>query len=275
MRNIRTISGFIISVVGLLGAGYLLYVNNFFNDYDSQIFNEVATPIVTIFAAIIYLYTLLEIKKQSKITNNNFQFDFFKEKIEKEKTKLENWRFNLRPIGELEQFSDLLSETNGLKYYRLYNSIYKKIKDSDEYLSDLESGVIITTFDKREYVRLIHTLFAMNFELYLNNCNIEKLLKEINESELSDFQKKSLNELIILDILNDYMMLFYNYHKPCRYRMQIQGKLVEFAYNEILYKTDITTPDSITDKELQLKSSLKDVSFDRLINYILDNHIWK
>lgn len=269
------ISGITISAVGLLGAGYLLYINGFFNDCDSQTFNEVTTPIVTIFAAIIYLYTLLEIKKQSKITNNNFQFEFFKEKIEKEKIKLENWRFNLQPVRELEQFSDLLSMTNGLKYYRLYNSIYKKIMDSDEYLSDLEKGVIINQSDKREYVRLIYTLFTMNFESYLNNYNIEKLLKEINESELSDFQMKSLNELIILDLLNDYMMIFYHYHKPLKQRMKIQGKWVEFASNEILYKPDFLTPDSIADKELKLKSSLKDAGFDRLSNYIFDKKIWE
>jgi hypothetical protein len=275
MRKIRIISGIIISTLGILGAGYLLYVNGFFENRNSQTFNEVITPVVTIFAALIYLYTLLEIKKQSQITNNNFQFDFFKEKIEKERIKLENWRFNLRPIGELERFSDLLKETNGIKYYKLYNSIYKEVINSKEYLSDLEKGVVINQLDKREYVGLIYTLFSMNFELHLNNSSIEKLLKEINQSELSEFQKKSLNELIIPGILNDYMLIFYDYQRPIRSGMKIQGKWVEFAYNEVLYKADMASPDSIADEELKLTSSLKNVKFDRLSNYIYKNKIWE
>jgi hypothetical protein len=275
MKRIRIILIIVIPILGLLGVGLLLCVNNFFVDYKSQTFNEVISPIATIFAIIIYLYTLLEIKKQSKITNNNFQFDFFKEKIEKEKIKLENWKLNLMPYGELEEFADLIAESSGLKYFKLYNSIYQKIKKSDKYWEDLKSGVTINQLDKKEYVSLIYSLFSINFEIYLNNCNIENLLKEINGSELSDFQKKSLNELIIVGILNDYMMIFYDYHTPLKQPVQIQGKWIEFSNNEIIYKTDILTPHSVIDKELKLKSSLKDVEFDRLSHYIFKNKIWK
>lgn len=275
MNRARIILIVTISISGILGVGFLLWTNCFFADFDSQTFNEVVTPFATIFAIIIYLYTLLEIKKQSKITNNNFQFDFFKEKIEKVKIKLENWKLNLMPYGELEEFSDLIAESTGLKYFKLYNSICQKIKNSKEYWDDLKNGVTINQLDKKEYVSLIYALFSMNFEISLNNSSIEKLLMEINESELSDFQKKSLNELIIVEILNDYMMIFYHYHTPLKHPVQIQGKWIEFANNEIIYKTDITTPNSIVDKELKLKSSLKDVEFDKLSHYIFKNKLWR
>lgn len=274
MKKIRLILIIITFVLVLSGMGLMLYVNYFFVYFDSQTFNEVVTPFATILAIIIYLYTLLEIKKQSKIANNNFQFDFYKEKIEKEKLKLENWKLRLNPIGELEEFSSLIQESSGLKYYKLYNAIYQKVIESKEYLSDLENGVIINQLDKREYVRLIYSLFSINFDIYLNNCSIETLLKEINESDLSDFQKKSLNELIILGLLNDYMMIFYDYHRPIKPGMKIKGEWVEFAYNEILYRPDILTPHSIAHKELKLCSSLKNVEFNRLSDYIFKNNLW-
>lgn len=275
MKKKLIIVAIVILLTGLLGIGLLLYVNKFFVDFKSQTFNEVITPIATIFAAIIYLYTLFEIRRQSKITNNNFQFSFFKEKIEKEKLKLANWKLRLQPIGILKEFSKLIIESNGLKYYWLYNAIYFKIIESKEYQSDLENRVVITQSDNREYVRLIHTLFSINFEIYLNNCSIEQLLMEINESNLSDFQKKSLNELIIIELLNDYMMIFQNYHTSAKSGIKIQNKWINLSYNEILYRPDIVISDSIANKELELCSSLKNVHFDRLSNYIFENKLWK
>ncbi|MDD4992081.1 MAG: hypothetical protein PHR83_07615 [Paludibacter sp.] len=275
MKKTIQLIAIIIFVSGLFGTGLLLYVNKFFVDFKSQTFNEVITPIATIFAAIIYLYTLFEIRRQSNISNNNFQFSFFKEKIEKEKLKLANWKLRNQPIGVLKEFSELIIESNGLKYYQLYNAIYFKIIESKEYQSDFENGVVITQSDNREYVRLIHSLFSINFQLYLNNCSIEQLLKEINGTKLSDFQKKSLNELIIIELLNDYMLIFQDYHTLSKSRKKIHEKWIEFSYNEILYRTDIAVPESIVDKEFELCSSLKEAQFDRLSNYISTNKLWK
>ncbi len=263
------------SIVVFLAAGFLLYTNNFFDDFESQTFNNIITPIATIFAIIIYLYTLLEIKNQSKIINNNFQFEIFNEKIEKEKLRLENWKLSLNPIDELEEFSQLISESNGLKYYKLYNSIYIKIKESDEYIFDLEKGIEINTHQNKSYVRLIYSLFTINFEIYLNNCSIEQLLKEILHSDLSEFQKKTLNELIILGLLNDYMLIFAHYHGSLKDIKKIDGISIEFSYNEIIYKTKHITSHATVDKDLGLKSSLRDVEFDRLSNFIYKNKIWK
>ena len=275
MKKIVIIVAIAILVTGFSGIGLLLYVNKFFVDFKSQTFNEVITPIATIFAAIIYLYTLFEIRRQSKITNNNFQFGFFKEKIEKEKLKLANWKLRIQPIGILKEFAELIIESNGLKYYRLYNAIYFKIIESKEYQSDLENRVVITESENKEYVRFIHILFSINFEIYLNNCNIEQLLKEINESDLSDFQKKSLNELIIIELLNDYMMIFQNYHAFAKSGIKVQDKWINISYNEILYRPDIVLPDSIVDEDLELCSTLKEAHFDRLSNYIFEKKLWK
>ena len=265
----------IILITVLLGIVFLFYENNFFIDFKSQTFNEVVTPFATIAAAIIYLYTLLEIRNQSKISNNNFQFNFFKEKIENEKQKLKNWKFSLLPDNDLDEFSEIIANATGLKYCGLYIKIYLKIKNSKEYLNDLESGVAVNQSDEKEYVKLIYTLIKINVEISMNNFNIEMLLKEINKSNLSDFQKESLNELIIIGLLNDYIIIFYEYFISLKPQIQVQNKWLNCYDNEILYKQDIIYTDYIVDNDLKLCSTFKVGRFDRLSKYIYNNKLWK
>lgn len=264
-----------ILITVLLGIIFLFYENNFFVDFKSQTFNEVVTPFATIAAAIIYLYTLLEIRKQSKIANNNFQFNFFLEKIENERQKLKNWKFSLLPDNDLKEFSEIISQATGLKFYGLYSSIYLKIKNSKEYLHDLENGVAINQSDEKEYVKLINALIKLNVEISMNNFNIEMLLKEINKSNLSDFQKESLIELIIIGLLNDYILIFYEYFISIEHQLQVQNKWINCYDNEILYKQDIIHNDYIVDSDLKLCSTFKVGRFDRLSKYIFNNKLWK
>jgi len=275
MKKYKFASLIIASAILFLCSGYLLYVNAFFDNLKSQTFNEITTPFVTIIAALIYLFTLFEIRKQSKNANSNFQFAFFKEKIEKEKIRLEKWKFNLTTIGYLEKYSELIADSNGLNYGNLYHAIYMEIIESEEYLSDLQNGVFISHFDEKKYVRLIYALFSIHFQVHSNNNNIERMLKEINNSELSNFHKKSLNEFIILELLNDYMMIFYYYHDSLKHTIQVQGKSIGFSFHEIIYKTHYLLEHSIVDKDLKLQSSLKDNEFDRLSNYIYKNNLHK
>jgi hypothetical protein len=117
-------------------------------------------------------------------------------------------------------------------------------------------------------------LIKINVEISKNNFNIEMLLKEINKSNLSDFQKESLNELIIIGLLNDYIIIFYEYFISLKPQIQVQNKWLNCYDNEILYKQDIIYTDYIVDNDLKLCSTFKVGRFDRLSKYIYNNKLW-
>lgn len=252
----------------------LLLENNFFIQYDSKTFNEIITPIATIFAVVVYLYTLLEIKKQSKISNDNFQFSYFKEKIEKEKIKLKNSHFSSVVMSAFEGCNNIISKTDGLSYYDAYHELYFRVLKSKQYNEDLKAGVNMNYDDSGDYIENLYTLLTFSFEIKLNNSNIENIFQEIRMSNLSNFHKKSLNEIVITELLNDYLLIFNSYLKGMPSPIKIKDKWLESSYNELLYISSRDSLESYVDKELNVHSSLKYAGIDRLIHYIKKNKIW-
>jgi len=275
MKYIRIILYATLLLTTMLIMMLLLNHNNFFTDFKSDTFNEVITPFATIFAVLIYFYTLMEIKKQSKTNDNSFKYNYFKEKILEEKLKLEKYSFRINVDLKIDNLTSIIKSSNGIVYYNLYYLILSEIEKSEEYIYDLTNNITIDFSDNKKYIKLLNILNHINYEIFLNNINIESIIREVNESELSDFQKKSLNEIIITNILNDYLMIFYSHNNnlsQCFYVLDIK---VKKFFNEILYKPDVTIQPSIKYKELNLHSSLKSSNFDRLNNYIIKNKILK
>ena len=199
----------LIILVGLLIAFILLLKNDFFCDLKSSTFNEVITPIATIIAAAIYFVTLLEIRK-----GNSFgQYNIFKSEIEKLKVRFEKnnplkYEFT---IGMSKEVIEKINTFNILNFYELYDELFCLISNTPEYKTHN-----YTNYEKSFSVRIFQKYFDLMFNLTFHvNYELKKVqttIFDIENSNLDLSQKKYLYDLLITDVIKDYIFMFNSFH---------------------------------------------------------------
>jgi len=255
-NKISVILLFIIALELLILISLNLYVNVNWKEF-AAIFNNLATPIITVIALLIYYLSLVQMRKQTEslteekmiLRGENTYKDFLLRIQEIKESALKKDLSNLLPKDiDKSSFSVLTI------YNELIIEIIRKLKADKQYKKFLEKNF----FEKATDDEIFHFSFNENY-FSLNSINhslseflykVNFILFQINENKnLHDSHKNLLFKCIAKEILCEYFLLVRNKE--------------HFDYTII--------PPKITGQYLNYKTSFETFDLELVYNFYIKN----
>lgn len=206
----NTIKFLMIIAIILLVANVLLNYWFFFDyhlKFDSQIFNNILTPILTLFSVIIYAFTLNVALKQNKVILSQNIKPYFEKRII-------NMQKMAKKISFFEKDSkgDLLP-INGINYIDYINKAFKELINDEDYNKDVEDYRKGVKLSKNWILNRSYTdkyFFFYSLTHYISPVNffyddVVKLINDIQDSKLILDDKLLLKKQIRDYILSQYL----------------------------------------------------------------------
>ncbi|PQJ31320.1 hypothetical protein BST92_05000 [Nonlabens arenilitoris] len=203
----------LISTIGILVLlniiSYTKLWTNLETYFDSKVFNEIATPIATIIAVIIYYGALKSTQNQNAITKSNNDKNYFEEIIKEyqDKAKSTSVKYHNDYSNKSINFTELVEEV----IINIDTMIYNEDYQSD--LKLLSNGETLTHYNmklrsyKKEY-SFLSKIFTGKSRMSFFIQDIIELLKDIDSSNLTKDDKKILSKKIIRIFIGDYTKFF-------------------------------------------------------------------
>ena len=184
------------------------YSNRHNLQFDSGIFNNILTPILTFIATIIYGIALFTTINQNKIIISQNLKPYYERELE---NLIERGK-NLIIYGAIPKEGDR-SKRTGLDYPKLIMDSIFELKNNAEYIEDLDSYMLgseltMEYIEKRDYYNI--TQFLNSFSIGFTDTTffyieIRRLVEEIESSKLLDIEKQLLKKRIKSELLSEYM----------------------------------------------------------------------
>jgi len=172
-----------------------LFQNNFFLGYDSNDFNNLLTPIITIITIILLIWTLSETKNFNKNQLSLNEYNILLQDFELIKLRLESLHFDINKSLFTDSLIHDLEKSNGIKYCTLLLQFLDfEIKDESE-----------------DVKRIINFRAKVIFPLLQNYRNLEVFLEDVRLSKLlgNNYQIKFYKKVEQL-LLQEYFRICNN-----------------------------------------------------------------
>jgi len=189
----------LLSIAGIIIALPLLYINCFFCNFSSTVFNEVLSPIVLLFTFIIIYFQLRDTQSANETQISNQEYNSYLNELMERGRRLEKLKFKVdESMNRNEFYSDLVKKieaSNGISYIPAYSAfcIMKKTPADNDGDKEINKDMFL--------------IFIFYF-LYPLQREYEALLdffKEVNENQLmSERQKKRIFKKAEMDFLQEY-----------------------------------------------------------------------
>lgn len=240
----KIVQNFKLAIAGIITicvVYFLLDKNKFFCDYSAGTFNNVITPLVTIIAAFVYYFTLVEIKRTNSLANGNAHFSLLKEKLNSEQLRLQSIPLQIST-------HDCISTP--LSFYSMFIEHYDKLVKEfeiygDHIIPELEAKHVFPDKIEKYLSKLRMTLIELKYILK----PIESLVIEIDSSEISEEQKNYMYDKIS-NLLKDYkafisdrnlgnIAILISYHGQIRQFKYLEIPHFNFKYDLVDAATDL------------------------------------
>lgn len=205
MKKIKTYFIYFIILFALIFIIFWLSENYFFLCLENSDFNNLLTPIVSLFSVILLIITLKETQtfneKQSSINEYNMlitDFELIKKSLETLKFGMDVTKFSNDFKPQLNDFKNKLEESNGINYINLFSTFFLLIENAE---NDQLKKEFIGKF-RREVV----------FPLVRNYNNLYIFLNEIiNNDRIEDRYKRKFHLKIEQLLLQHYLRVCNNF----------------------------------------------------------------
>lgn len=205
MKNAKTYSTYFLILLALIYIVFLLNENSFFLCIENSDFNNLLTPIVSLFSVILLIITLKETQtfneKQSSINEYNMliaDFELIKKSLETLKFEMDVTKFSNNFKTQLNDFKNKLEESDGINYINLFSTFFLLIEDTEN--DQLN----------KEFIRKFR--IAVFFPLVKNYNNLYIFLNEIiNNDRIEDRYKRKFYLKIEQLLLQHYLRVCNNF----------------------------------------------------------------
>lgn len=202
----------------------LTNIYSYFKGADFSIFNNFITPIATIAAVIIYSRTLRQVKKQSEnmneqvqISNGNYYYKDFMSEIHKLEIKVNTFDYSIYLNQDF-----IKKEVGKINFSNISDSIeiIGKMSDgvflNENYIRCINIGYTnVSSEDVSSFIEDFGKLNAFYSQLTFDIIAFDSLINDIQENQvLHQNQKKKLIEIIIKDLLSDFLIFMSKNENP-------------------------------------------------------------
>ena len=226
MKNVLLILSFLFIIAITL---YLLFLGNFFCDFDPAKFNDIVTPIIALTAAIIYYLTLKEIIRTNKISKNIGYYNMLDYRIVELEISLREKQFFHSPGLQDDELSRIYSKSNAKNFIELYSKLYSRI---DEFLYKKEDNFYFDVLKPKnnppEIKNSVDFFIHLKLDLIIALEPVYELITNVISLKLDPIQQKTLITKIKDKLLKDYLSLFVMAYFLAERKVTYKGK--EFIY---------------------------------------------
>lgn len=178
--------------------------------FDSQVFNNLISPLAAIIALPIYSWALYTTIRQNKIILSQNIKPHFEREIDQLIVKAKN-TFIEDEIGQ----NHTPEELNALNFPKLFMSVFHRLTTNADYKKDLwdyQHGEKFAEIDLRDKTYAPQVFFLMQFRfplgsLYFFHSDVKTLLMDITQSKLTEDDKDLLKRRVKKDLLEQYLAI--------------------------------------------------------------------